>query len=135
MLPLADPGLGSAEAAIDDIRALEEHIAIARPDPTSQLVRRLADDARVNRAGRPAAVGREAAREAAEATTMGSSDEPIRVEASSAGDMVFVLGPARWSDGETRREGYYARIWQRHDGKWQIVFDEIVPRPPAQPAG
>ncbi|MGD9981496.1 MAG: hypothetical protein AB7H66_07760 [Hyphomonadaceae bacterium] len=127
-LPVVASGAGSAEAAIDEVRAIETHIHRARPDPRGQLMRLLAEDVRLNRPGLAAAVGREAATEAAEATTMGSTDELIRIDASGAGDMVFVLDPTSWRDGETSRDGYYARIWQRRGEDWRIVFDEIVPR-------
>lgn len=119
----------SAQEAIDEVRALERHTAIARPEPRSQLVRRLADNVRLNRAGHPAAVGAQAAAALAQATALDAVEEPIRIDASSAGDMVFVLGRTSWQEGETRKEGYLARIWQRQGrDDWRIVFDEIVPR-------
>jgi hypothetical protein len=52
----------------------------------------------------------------------------LSVEASEGGDLVFVLGRTSWPEGEARREGYYARVWQWRAGGWAIVFDEIAPR-------
>jgi ketosteroid isomerase-like protein len=127
MLGLAVGGAGSAQAAIDEVRALERWIAWARPDPREQLIQRLAEEVRLNRPGRAAAVGGQAAREAAHATTLEPSQEPLRIEASAAGDMVFVLGRTSWPDGQARAEGYSARIWQWRPEGWRIVFDEIVP--------
>jgi ketosteroid isomerase-like protein len=127
-LAIADGGAGSAQAAIDEVRALERHIAFARSEPRSQLVGRLAGDVRLNRAGHPAAIGAEAATALALVTALDAVDEPLRIDASAAGDMVFVLGPTAWREGETPRQGYLARIWQRQGDDWRIVFDEIVPR-------
>ncbi|MBI1185804.1 MAG: hypothetical protein GC206_00430 [Alphaproteobacteria bacterium] len=118
ILPVADEGVG--DAAADAIRDLETHIHRARPDPAGRLRGRLAEDVRLNRPGRAPAIGREAA-DAAVATTGIGSSEPLWVEASAAGDLAFVLG-AMPDDA-----GHYARIWQRRDGDWVIVFDEIVP--------
>jgi ketosteroid isomerase-like protein len=127
-LPLAAGGVGSAQSAISDVQRLEHRIAVARPAPRSQMLRRLAEDVRLNRPGHPAAIGAEAAAALAQATALDAVDEPLRIEASSAGDMVFVLGRTSWLEGETRRQGYLARIWQRQGRDWRIVFDEIVPR-------
>jgi ketosteroid isomerase-like protein len=127
-LSVANSGAGSALTASEEVRRLEHHTAIARPEPRSQLLRRLASDVRLNRPGHPAAVGAEAASALAQATALDAVEEPLRIEPAPAGDMVFVLGRTSWLEGETRREGYLARIWQRRGEDWQIVFDEIVPR-------
>ena len=135
ILPTATSGLGAADSAREAVRELEAFIHRARPEPRRQLIGRLAEDVRLNRPGRPAAIGREAATVAAEATALEASDEPLRIEASAAGDMVFVLGQTSWPEDENRHEGYSARIWQIQNGEWRIVFDEIVPRPPNPPEG
>lgn len=127
-LPVATQGAGSAEAAVEEVRALEHRIAIARPEPRSQLIYRLADDVRLNRPGHPAAIGSDAGASLARATALDAVDTPLRIEASAAGDMVFVLGATSWRDGDVERRGYTARIWQRQGSDWRIVFDEIVPR-------
>jgi ketosteroid isomerase-like protein len=126
-LPVAASGVGSAQAAIDEVNALERRIFRARPEPRRQMIARLADAVRLNRPGRAAAVGREAAAEAASATALDPSETPLRIEAAAGGDMVFVLGRTAWPDGDRRREGYSARMWQRQADGWRIVFDEIVP--------
>jgi ketosteroid isomerase-like protein len=127
-LPVADRGAGSADVAEREVRALERHIHLARPDPREQLMRRFADEARINRRGMASAVGRDAAAAAVRATAIGSA-EPLIVEASSAGDMVFTLGTAEWREGEVVRTGHYARVWQLRADGWQIVFDELIPAP------
>lgn len=132
-LPVAARGAGSAEAAVEAIRRLERRIAIARPEPRSQLLGRLADDVRLNRPGHPAAVGAEAAATLAGTTALDAIETPLRIEASAAGDMVFVLGSTSWREEEALRQGYAARIWQFRPEGWRIVFDEIVPHPGPPP--
>lgn len=127
-LPIAAHGAGSAEAAVEEVRGLEHRTALARPEPRSQLVQRLAVDVRLNRPGHPAAIGSEAAASLALETALDAIETPLRIEASSGGDMVFVLGPTSWREGDAVRRGYTARIWQRRGADWRIVFDEIVPR-------
>lgn len=129
-LAVAASGVGTAAAAVEEVRSLERYIARARPEPRSQLVRLFADEVRLNRPGRPAAVGIEAARVLAQETALDAVEEPLRIDAAPAGDMVFVLGTTSWAEGQERRQGYLARMWQRRGDGWLIVFDEIVPSPP-----
>lgn len=127
-LPISARGAGSAEAAAEEVRELERRTALARPEPRSQLVRRLAEGVRINRPGHAPAIGADAAAALAEATALDAIGTPLRIDASAAGDMVFVLGSTSWREGEATRRGYAARIWQLQDRGWRIVFDEIVPR-------
>ncbi|MGE0046709.1 MAG: hypothetical protein AB7J28_14580 [Hyphomonadaceae bacterium] len=114
-LPVAASGAASADAAVEAVRSIEEGGDFG-------AARWLAEDARVNRPGAAAGVGRDAAAAliAADGPTVLT---PIRREGAPAGDMVFSLGEARRGD----RRGYYARIWQHRPEGWRIVFDEIVP--------
>jgi len=123
VLPPGDAGAGSAQAAIVQVRALERRITLTRPDPRQRLIYHFSQDVRLNRTGLTPAIGREAATAAAMETAIGFSDAPIRVEASAAGDLVFVLGPIEG-------DAYYARILQLQSEGWRIVFDEIVPGAP-----
>ncbi|MEZ5960232.1 MAG: hypothetical protein R3C30_07345 [Hyphomonadaceae bacterium] len=127
-LPVAASANASAETAAGEVAALELQISRGRPHPREQLLRRLSGDVRVNRPGHPAAIGRDQATDLVRATTLDAIATPIRIDASAAGDMVFVLGSAVWNDGETVRRGYAARVWQRQGADWRIVFDELVPR-------
>lgn len=53
---------------------------------------------------------------------------------SAAGDLAFTYGEAGWLDAEGKPgHGQYARIWQRRDGAWKLVFDELVNDPPTPP--
>ncbi len=129
-LPIATGGAASAAEAVAEVRELERRIALSRPPPNETFARYLADDARVNRRGRPSGAGA-GARALAAATPLNQA-ETLTAEAASAGDLVFTLGRARWHDGAAEREGHYARIWQWRSEGWRIVFDELVPTPPAQ---
>ncbi|WP_395645372.1 hypothetical protein [Terricaulis sp.] len=120
-LPVAIESAGSADAAIGQIAALEA--AITTPD---LMTRSLAHDARVNRPGAPAAIGR-AASAALVAADGQLAYASLRRDASSAGDMVFSLGEVRDQHEGAERLRYYARIWQKRPEGWRIVFDEIVP--------
>jgi ketosteroid isomerase-like protein len=119
MLPVAVVARRTAAGAIAEVRALE---AAEIFDLSSSL----AADARVNRVGRAPAIGAEAARTASAADPV-ATIQPIRADASEAGDMVFTLAQLDWRDGETPRRGYAARVWQRRPEGWRVVFDEIVP--------
>lgn len=127
-LPTATGGLGTAEAAAQQVRILE-----LRVGRTAALSAYLAPDAHVYREGQMRAVGGAAARAALELPTADIATNVLRVEASQAGDMVFTLGEARWRDAEGAKQGFFARIWQYRAGDWRIVYDQLVPwTPPAE---
>jgi ketosteroid isomerase-like protein len=126
-LPVALEAAGSAEAAIQEVRGVEEQIASGGAMASEALSRRLAHNARVNRPGAPAAVDRAAA-VALVLADGGVGYRALRAEAASSGDMVFTLGEVRDQHQGVERLRYYARIWQRRPEGWRIVFDEIVPR-------
>jgi ketosteroid isomerase-like protein len=126
-LPLALESSASAEAAIAEVSAIETQIASGGAVPSEALSRRLAHNARVNRAGAPAAVDRAAA-VALVIADGGVGYRALRQEAASSGDMVFTLGEVRDQHEGAERLRYYARIWQRRPEGWRVVFDEIVPR-------
>jgi ketosteroid isomerase-like protein len=126
-LPVALETSGSAEAAIAEVNAIETQIANGDAIPSEALSRRLAHNARVNRAGAPSATER------ATAVALALADgavgyRALRQEAASSGDMVFTLGEVRDQHEGVERLRYYARIWQKRPEGWRIVFDEIVPR-------
>ena len=126
-LPVALESSGSAEAAIAEVSAIETQIASGGALPSEALSRRLAHNARVNRAGAPAAMDRAAA-VALVLADGGVGYRALRQEAASSGDMVFTLGEVRDQHEGAERLRYYARIWQRRPEGWRVVFDEIVPR-------
>jgi ketosteroid isomerase-like protein len=126
-LPMAPIGPGSAREAIAQVARIETQIATGNALPAEALTRSLADDARVNRPGAPAAIGRAAAA-ALVARDEAGAYTSLRREASSSGDMVFSLGEIRDQHAGAERIRYVARIWQKRAEGWRIVFDEIVLR-------
>lgn len=111
---------GSAEAAIGAVRALEER-GVQAAD--------FAADAHVFRSRHPRVIG------AGAETPAGVAYGVTRVEASEAGDLVMVLGEARWPSADGgEASGLYARMWQHRAEGWRIVYDQLtLPRP--APAG
>ncbi len=123
-VPISTAGVGSSDAAIGAVRAIEEGAS-----PLT-LVRRLAGEAQVFRTGQARGVGAEAG-----GALMFPSREtaytPTRIEASASGDLVMVLGEARWQGEAGPVQGLYARMWQHRAEGWRIVFDQLViPRAP-----
>lgn len=121
MLPVASRGAGSA--AGDQVAAIE-----AGHTSSSALVAYLAADARVFRQGLPTATA------ASESLVFPRPDLAYaarRTEASEAGDLVFTLGEAHWSQDGQARKGQYARLWQYRPEGWRIVYDQLVAPPPS----
>lgn len=127
-LPIAAQGVG-AEAAAAQVRALETGLSRA-----ADLSGHLASDAHVYRARRPRAYS---AADAA-ANIVFPSDSVTyslrRVESSSAGDLVFTLGEARWTQDGATRNGFFGRIWQLRPAGWRVVYDQVVGGAPPPPA-
>lgn len=112
-VPVASAGVG-ADAATAQVRALEQSGSLA-----------YAADARSYRTRTPPMVG------APGGVPEGIAYAVHRVEASAAGDLVMVLGTARWPVEGGAAEGLFARMWQRRAEGWRIVYDQLVPpRPP-----
>ena len=126
-LPVTLERAGSASTAIEQVARIETQIANGNALPNEALARFLANDARVNRVGAGAAVGRQASAALIEADR-GVGYTSLQREASSAGDMVFSLGEVRDRQEGAERLRYYARVWQLRPEGWRLVFDEIVPR-------
>lgn len=117
-LPVAARGVGSAAAAVEQVGAIESGHATA-----GGLVAYLAADARSYRTGRPASTP------AAQSFVYPSSDiayRVVRTEASGAGDVVFTLGQASWTQEGQARQGQFARIWQYRPEGWRIVYDQLI---------
>lgn len=124
-LPVAARGLGSAEAAVAAVRAIET----ANADDAAILAY-MAGDVRVNRSREAPGVGRPAA-VAAYARPAGSVRYSlVRADGSAAGDMVFTLADVRWAGAEGERGGHAGRIWQLRPEGWRIVYDQLALRPP-----
>ncbi len=133
-LPAATAAAGSAEAALSEVRPLEERIA-ASSNRDALAARRifLAPEALV--AGSPAASLPGLSEAEAELARQPAQQQvsPLGSVASGAGDMVFAWGETRWESESRPRWGHYARIWQKRTEGWRIVADLTVPAPGAPP--
>lgn len=123
--PVATQGTGSAAEAVRQVKALEEGIATA-----GDLASHLAADARVYRRKRARAEGGTAAVENSRFPDPGARFRLVRTEASGAGDLAFTLGEANWQAEGVARAGAFGRIWQYRDGRWVIIYDQLVEQPP-----
>lgn len=117
-------GSGSATSAAAAVADIEKALAsAAQTDAAAALVDHLAPDAHVYREMfAPAANATSAATLLSQGPTS-INFSALRSEASSAGDMVFTLGEARWGAGK----GHYTRVWAHQADGWRIVFDQIIP--------
>lgn len=115
--PVSDRGVGSAEAAIAQVRALEAGGSLT-----------YAGDARSYRSRAAMMPG------APTGGPAGVVYDLHRIESSSAGDMVLVLGVARWPSEAGEVRGLYARMWQHRPEGWQVIYDQLAPPPPPRPA-
>lgn len=110
-------GADSAAAAVSQVRALEQSGALAYAAGARSYRSRVAPMTGAPTGG-PALV----------------SYSVHRAEAASSGDMVMVLGTARWPAEAGAAEGTFARVWQRQAEGWRVVYDQLVLPRPAPPA-
>jgi ketosteroid isomerase-like protein len=127
MLPVAAAGTGSASSAAEQVDEIEASAA----SPSALRVYLVAG-AHVYRTGRARAYGGAESAANLAYPSREISYQPRRTEASAAGDMVFTLGEAHWTQDGAAKQGFYARIWQHQPNGWRIVYDQLVPwTPPA----
>lgn len=127
-------GAGSyPESAVAKVRKAEDSLAeAARADLKAAYAAVLAPDGRVQ--GSPA---RPAADPAAVKTELATRAPQIAfrtlgAESSKGGDLAWTYGEAAWTQGGAPGSGHYVRIWRHDRAGWRIVFDQILPDPPAK---
>ncbi|MBL8628846.1 MAG: DUF4440 domain-containing protein [Rhodospirillaceae bacterium] len=131
LLPTATASSGSAQKAWAEVGSLEAMLAAAAAtDAKAAYAAYFAPDARVM--GSPAHPATDRETVAIEIATRGPTMDmkALGGRASSAGDLVFTYGSAQWSHDGAPRTGHYVRIWQKRASGWQLVFDEVLPKPP-----
>ena len=130
---MAPPGRASAwpSKARYEVAAADARLAAGlAADARAALPAALWDDARLMRVGPQPAVGRIAFAAAARAGPATIGAARIGGGVSSAGDLAWTYGSARWSVAGKPVAGHYVRIWQRRAGGWRILIDELTPMPP-----
>lgn len=116
--PTATSGERSAMAAQEAVRALEDAGGAASRMAPNALVYRSREPRRIGPTAPPVAV----------------SYTVARVEASAGGDLVMVLGEARWAAEGQDVRSTYARMWQHGPDGWRVIYDQLlVPRPTPPP--
>jgi ketosteroid isomerase-like protein len=116
-VPVATTGAPNADAAVFAVRALEQGGALS-----------YAADARSYRTRTAPMIG------APRDVPAGMVYSLHRVEAATSGDIVMVLGTARWPAEGGEAQGLFARMWQLRPEGWRVVYDQLVPpRPPPPP--
>lgn len=124
MAPTSADGEPSADAAI---------AAVSMHERSGDFVGRLAPDAQVFRTRQPRRV--DAAAASAFSEPAGVSYRVSRIEASSGGDLVMVLGEASWTADGQELQGLYARMWQNRPDGWRIIYDQLILPRPSPPPG
>lgn len=121
MAPTSSAGEPNAAAAI---------AAVTMHERSGDFTGRLAPDAQVFRTRQARGQGVDAF-----SAPQGITYRVSRMEASSGGDLVLVLGEASWTaDGQVVNT-LYARIWQQRPEGWRIVHDQLILPRPAPPQG
>ncbi|MES1241757.1 MAG: DUF4440 domain-containing protein [Acidobacteriota bacterium] len=125
-----------AAAARDEIFAADRALSkvTARGDKAGWLAA-MTDDAQLMRNGPQPASGKDAVRAALEKESSSITTEPIGGGASAAGDLGYTYGQGTWKKGDAEEPVDYLRIWEKRDGAWKLVVDEMAAGspPPPQP--
>jgi ketosteroid isomerase-like protein len=122
--------------AFGSLRAAEAHLAAAlAADARAALPRFLAADGRLMRVGPQPAVGAAAWAPVLAAGPDRMETAPLDGAVSGAGDLAYTYGTARWQENGAAVSGYYVRIWQRREGGWKLIIDNLIAVPPAPPTG
>ena len=123
VLPPGDKRPLAPATAMQQVRSAEIALAVrAKSDVAGAYKAALSADARVQgSAAGPAASPNTIEHELSTRAKI-IAFGPIGGSASTAGDLAWTYGDARWDTGR----GHYVRIWQRRAGKWALVFDQII---------
>ena len=117
---------GSSAKAMAEVTAAEAALAAgAKSDLKAAYLAAVAEDGRIvgSKAKPPASRDDLAAELATRPTTVAFS--PLGGQASSAGDLAWTYGAAKWGEGR----GHYVRIWRKDAAGWRLLFDELLPAP------
>lgn len=131
LLPAATASAGSAEKAMEQVRAGEAVLAAAaKADVNSAYRDQLSPEARNIGWTAPQAQGQLAYLVTLRAWPRTIDFRLTGGEASKAGDLAWVYGDAAWERDGKPRTGHYVRVWQDTREGWKVVFDHLYPDPP-----
>lgn len=116
-------GSEAARRAVADLESLID--SRARTDAAAAISEHLAASAWVASSGVRPSTDAETRAAIFSARPAQAAFSQLTAVSSSAGDLVWTFGEAR--DVDAGLIGHYARIWRRSDGRWRIVFDQMIP--------
>jgi ketosteroid isomerase-like protein len=122
---------GSPAKAMAEVMKAEVALhAAARTDLKAAFLSAVADDGRIvgSTAKPPATPAELEAELATRATSMVLA--PLGGQASTAGDLAWTYGVAKWTKDGQEQRGHYVRIWRNDKPGWRLLFDELLPAPP-----
>lgn len=121
---------GSPAKAMDQVMKAEVALhAAAKTDVKAAFLAAVAEDGRIvgSRARPPASRAELEAELATRAASVAFT--PLGGQASSAGDMAWTYGVAKWTADGAEQRGHYVRIWRNDQPGWRLLFDELLPAP------
>lgn len=128
---LAERQAGSPGKAMTEVTRAEAALHLkAKTDVKAAFLAAVAEDGRI--VGSRAAPPKTRAELEAELATRAASIEfsPLGGQASSAGDLAWTYGAARWTKDGAEKRGHYVRIWRNDAAGWRLLFDELLDTPP-----
>lgn len=134
LLPMAAAGSRAGDQAWTEVATAEAALAkTALTDAKAAYLAHLSPDARIM--GSRAQPALSHAERVAELERRGATITfgQLGGRAARAGDLVYTYGNAGWARGGQTLRGHYVRIWQLREGRWALIFDEILLVPPAPP--
>ena len=121
---------GSPAKAMDQVMKAEIALhAAAKTDVKAAFLAVVAEDGRIvgSRAKPPASPAELEAELSTRPTTVAFA--PLGGQASSAGDLAWTYGLAKWTKEGAEQRGHYVRIWRNDQPGWRLLFDELLPAP------
>jgi len=121
---------GSPAKAMDQVMKAEIALhAAAKTDVKAAFLAVVAEDGRIvgSRAKPPASRAELEAELSTRPTTVAFA--PLGGQASSAGDLAWTYGLAKWTKEGAEQRGHYVRIWRNDQPGWRLLFDELLPAP------
>lgn len=121
---------GSPAKAMAEVARAEIALhAAAKTDAPAAFLAAVADDGRIvgSKAKPPATRAELEAEVGARARSIAFSS--LGGQASTAGDMAWTYGVAKWAEAGEDKRGHYVRIWRNDKAGWRLLFDELLPAP------
>jgi ketosteroid isomerase-like protein len=121
------PGPDPAEASL--IAAESGFAAAAAVDQTEAHLSVLSANARLLLPSRPPLDGVDRNREGlGDWPSVWTFASPVQTGVAGSGDLGWTYGAVTWPAGEGGGEGRYLRVWRAEQGRWALMYEQIVKR-------